>query len=184
VLGGRARAIPSLPARLEKGLALTASYLESVARTGRTPKMESWRVERFMQALSTLASMRVCCSYAGISTRTLSRWLENGRRDREQRQDDDEPTSIYETFLQQYERVSAESELRALGHIQLAGEKNWTAFAWLLERRRPDDYSRKWLRDGDAPGISAAELGAAIAQAQAEVRRSVPKPTGLGDADT
>ena len=72
------------------------------------------------------------------------------------------------------------AELRLLAHIQLAGQdpKNWTACAWLLERRHPQDYSRRSLPAGGSAYLppDATELARALVTAQAEVRASVPRP--------
>jgi hypothetical protein len=144
-------------------------------RIGRRPKLEPWRVERYMQALRLLAPQHVCAAYARVSQRTVQRWLAQGRADREQR-DESAPPSAYEMFLAEYEKTEAEAELRMLGQIALAGEKNWTAMAWILERRRPSDYSRRWVTVGESgPSLDPAELAGAIVRAQAEVQASVPK---------
>lgn len=122
---------------------------------------------------------------AGVTPRAVQRWRERGRRDREQRAGDPrvEP-SVYERFLEGFERVESESELRLLASIQLAGTedaKKWTALAWLLERRRPEDYSRRWLPaegdDGDL-GPGHEELVAAMRHAKAALRATVPRPHG------
>lgn len=151
---------------------------------GRPPKLEAWRVERYLRALATLAPTRVCAAYAGVDRRTVQRWVERGRRDRERRAnegDEAAPPSPYDRFVSEYERIECEAELRMPGPIALAGETQWTAMAWLLERRRPEDYRRRIVRvveaDG-APQLDTEELARAIAQAQAEVGASIPKPRG------
>jgi len=45
-------------------------------------------------------------------------------------------------FETRFRKSQQSCELMALRHVQLAGEKNWRAAAWLLERMRPNDYGR------------------------------------------
>lgn len=68
-------------------------------------------------------SLRTATRLAGCADSTVRSLL---RRDR--------------AFENRYRKSLQSCELMALRHVQLAGEKNWRAAAWLLERMRPNDY--------------------------------------------
>lgn len=111
-----------------------------MTRIGRPPMLltSPWHRRRYLRAVSMFASQRVAAPFARVDRRTRQRTVARGRRDRrerEERGDEHEEPSPYEALLNEVERAEAEAEVRLLAQIQLAGEQNWTACAWLLERR-------------------------------------------------
>lgn len=44
-------------------------------------------------------------------------------------------------FAVRYRKAEQHRELISLRHVQTAGEKNWRAAAWLLERANPTEYA-------------------------------------------
>lgn len=80
--------------------------------------------------------------------------------------DDDRELSTYEVWLAEVERT--EAVVRLLAQIQLAGEAQWQAFAWILERLRSDDYSllrQRGFRRSE-PRVTQEEFVAALASAR------------------
>ena len=71
----------------------------------------------------------------GVGESTWYRWLEKGR--------DSKGRSIYREFWESIQKAEAAAELRAVSGIVAAGRRNWTAFAWYLERKYPDRWGRR-----------------------------------------
>jgi hypothetical protein len=154
---------------------------ETRPRHGRHSKLTPWREKRILDAVAAHASLRVRAGFAGIDVATLKRWMARGRAERAARLERDDPNeepTLYEGFVERVEQAEVETELRALGHITLAGQRDWRAFAWVLERRHPEDYGRYYA--GPQPSaLSADDLARAILRAKAEVQASVPKAPSL-----
>lgn len=91
----------------------------------------------------------------GISKRTIQRWMKDGREDVEA----DVPVSKskFRRFYLAVVVAEAEFEQTALQGIAAAGaagHQNWTAYAWLLERKWPERYGKRevvQLEGGDTP---------------------------------
>lgn len=75
----------------------------------------------------------VAAKCAGISPRTLQTWLQRGR---------DGSAPEYVALVADIEKAKSEAIRVAVEEIRAAGKKNWTAFAWWLERTYPGMYSK------------------------------------------
>jgi hypothetical protein len=120
-----------------------------------TPELQ----ERVLQAIRAGNTREATANYAGIGRTTLFRWLEQGEAS---------TSGQYRDFWNAVKKAEADCEVRNVGIIQMAcqggqvlerktvtkadgavevSEKysraEWTAAAWWLERRRPDDWGRK-----------------------------------------
>ncbi len=71
---------------------------------------------------------------AGVERATLREWIKRGVRAK---------TGAYAAFAADIEQAMAHAEVVDVIGIRKAGEKEWTARAWLLERRFPDRWGRK-----------------------------------------
>lgn len=71
----------------------------------------------------------------GVGESTWYRWLEKGR--------DSKGRSIYREFWESIQKAEAAAEARAVSGVMAAGRRNWTAYAWYLERKFPDRWGRK-----------------------------------------
>ena len=67
--------------------------------------------------------------------REMGEWLQRGR--------ESERRNIYSEFSEAVKKAEAAAELRAVSGIVAAGRRNWTAFAWYLERKYPDRWGRR-----------------------------------------
>lgn len=85
------------------------------------------------------------CAVAGIATVTYYDWLKRGARG-------EEP---FAAFANAIKKAVAFAEARAAGRIVKAGQKNWQANAWYLERKHHGRWGRKdhmtMAGDADAP---------------------------------
>jgi hypothetical protein len=86
--------------------------------------------------------------YLGVARSTWRLWLQRGRKEerrlaRSPRAKPNPNEALYLEFAGAMRKAMAECQMRALGAIISAAKKNWTAGAWLLERRWP----RRWGTD-------------------------------------
>ena len=72
----------------------------------------------------------------GIPKATMSRWMKKGRESKTQ-------SGKYWNFWNSIKKAKYEGEAHAVEGIKAAGEKNWTAYAWLLERMYPDRWGKR-----------------------------------------
>jgi hypothetical protein len=75
------------------------------------------------------------CTLAGLHQRSYFRWMADGEVAAE--------GTLARQIWQRMKKAQADAIHRNLAVIQSAARKNWTAAAWFLERRCPDDYGRK-----------------------------------------
>ncbi len=75
----------------------------------------------------------VAVAAAGISAVTYYDWLKRGRSG-------EQP---YANFLNAIKKAESKAEAALVAGIKDAGIKQWQAMAWLLERTRPQRYSRQ-----------------------------------------
>jgi len=110
----------------------------------RPSKATEARIETLLVALRTGCTREAACDHAGIVRTTLYRWVESkpGLRAR-------------------VEKAEADAEVRFTAQVaRAAGDDDWRAAAWWLERRRPKSYGR-------AQAIAAAAAAGAAAPAPA-----------------
>lgn len=84
-------------------------------------------VKKIVDALGAGNTRRAACAYGGVDEKTLANWM---RR--------------YSDFSDAVKEAEASAEVGHVARIaQAAASGTWTASAWWLERRRPDDWGRK-----------------------------------------
>jgi len=88
------------------------------------------RIEKLLHGLRMGMTRRAASGYAGFSKSTLYRMLE------------DDPDGTFGTAIENAE-AEAEATYSAIIAREAAIPKNWTAAAWWLERRHPQDYARR-----------------------------------------
>ena len=90
--------------------------------TKRTPEVE----ERILAALRDGNTRRAAYHFGGISHETFYNWMED-----------------FAEFREAVKRAEADAEVIHVRHISKAAESVWTASAWWLERRYPEDWGRR-----------------------------------------
>ncbi len=141
-----------------------------VALMGRPTLLTAELAERIASAVRGGSSLAVAAAYAGIAESTLSKWLAVARAlargdDSLASQGDVGRSEEYLEFLERIEKARADAHVGALAVIRnaMAGEilldrnwkpvldeqglprrrpGEWTAAAWFLERRYPQEYGR------------------------------------------
>jgi hypothetical protein len=72
----------------------------------------------------------------GIPEPTYYYWIRNA---------DDPDHPEYGEFAKKIKEAKAKFISSCVKHIRVAAPKNWQAAAWLLERKKPESYSEKYL---------------------------------------
>jgi hypothetical protein len=102
---------------------------------GRPSSLTAERRETVEAALASGAPLSVAAASAGVSTRTVNRWLEDGLVARRRLVAVPEPNESA-TDLPGEETI----ERAVIGAILKAAKTDWRAAAWLAERRWPRKY--------------------------------------------
>jgi hypothetical protein len=84
------------------------------------------REQRILQAVRAGNTLKAAAAYGGIDEATLWRWTKSSA-----------------TFASLLSRAEQEAEVALVANIRLAGQADWRAHAWLLERRNPTAWGRR-----------------------------------------
>jgi hypothetical protein len=104
----------------------------------------SERRDRIERALAAGAPLNVAAASAGVSPRSVSRWLEQGRIARRYLSAVPEPGAAESAPADPGLPADDEAIQRALvGAVLRASQNDWRAATWLLERRWPQRFSRR-----------------------------------------
>ena len=87
------------------------------------------------QALIAGNTYKNAAILSGIGERSFFRWKAEGELAT--------PRSLAGQFWQVIKRAEAEAVHRSVMIIAQAAKKNWTAAAWFLERKHPEDWARR-----------------------------------------
>ena len=93
---------------------------------GRKGKYEPERVKKILDAIELGATIQHACDYAGIHVDTFFDWQKR-----------------HPEFLESVKTAQGAGVISNLTVIKTASAENWTAAAWLLERRHPEEYGRR-----------------------------------------
>lgn len=94
---------------------------------GRPTKYVPEVIEKILNAIAVGAPFSHACNYAGISFETFNEW----RKDKSE-------------FSEQVKNAEGKAVVGWLARIeQAAKDGNWTAAAWKLERRFPEDFGKR-----------------------------------------
>lgn len=94
--------------------------------------------QRICEALRVGASLQHAAQFAGISKRTLQRWLRCGRSDAK----NNNAQSEYYQLWQQIEKAKADLIISLLLKINQAASKHWKAAIWVLEYLYPAIFKK------------------------------------------
>jgi transposase len=111
-----------------------------MVKTRITPTEEM--MKRLEQAIGLGATWDLAAKYTGISHDTLERWRKRGAR---------EKSGVFREVLDRIHAAEGRAVVGWLAKIEMAaGEGDWRAAAWKLERRYPDQYSRQVIEQDTA----------------------------------
>jgi hypothetical protein len=110
---------------------------------GLTPEVQ----DTLCQALRAGAHMEQAATYAGVHRSTAYRWVARGEADDTQQR--------FRDFAAAVREAEAGFEIASLELISRAGDDDWRARAWLIERRRPRRWGRRKALEVVGPGRRA-----------------------------
>lgn len=124
-----------------------------------TPEMRG----KICKLVNAGAPLPYACEAAGMSWNTVKVWLRRGRAG-------EEP---YATFVQEWKAAKAAWVAGSVLRVTKAGERNWKAAAWLLERRVPEfrpptkhEHTHKGRVAVDLAAMSTADLQRELAESK------------------
>ena len=82
-------------------------------------------LDKICSALRAGNTRKASAEYAGITEETFYQWMKHNL-----------------SFLSAIKKAEADAEVSAVAIIKKAMPETWTAAAWWLERRKPNDYGR------------------------------------------
>jgi hypothetical protein len=148
--------------------------------SGRPPlELTPERQQAICAAVAAGNNRETAAAAAGISERTLRRWLQDARR-----RGDESP---FWPFLAALKKAEAEAVMGAITLINRAARKGaWQAAAWWLERKYPEHWGRQ--RDVIRHLVKdVKELGRTLAGRRPPPgrpkERPAPPPDGKGTRD-
>jgi hypothetical protein len=101
----------------------------------RPSKLNGEVKERLVRALAIGTTHELACGYAGVSTRSLQRWLKEGREAK---------SGAAAELFKEIARAEGEAMVGWMAVIERAArDGDWRAAAWKAERRWPQFYGRQ-----------------------------------------
>lgn len=105
-----------------------------MAKVGRPTKLTPELHADIVRTIKAGNYLETAAAMAGVERLTLREWIKKGVRAQ---------SGAYHTFARDIEQAMAHAEVVDVLGIRKAGEKEWTARAWLLERRYPDRWGKR-----------------------------------------
>lgn len=134
--------------------------------------------EAIVLCLEAGSTIETAAGTVGISSRSIYDWLARA----EEHADSDSIPTGEEKFVQFSQAVTRAREgvvVLALKGILEAGKEDWRAWAWYLERSRPDQYGRRTRLDHGGVGAD----GESLTLAELFARSVSDPPTERDDTD-
>jgi hypothetical protein len=125
-------------------------------RNGRRVKIEHSpdTQERFINAIRAGNYANVAAQYAGIHVATYFRYMQLGA---------EQTRGVYRDFHDAVKAAEAEAEARAVANVQLAAQQGqWTASAWMLERKHPERWGRRERREITGADGAPIEIASSV----------------------
>lgn len=129
-------------------------------------------VRRICEALRMGCTRDAAAAAGLISRQTLANWLNRGA-------DGVEP---YLGFVEQVQRAEDEAEQILLATIQAQAPQDWKAAAWILERRRPQQWARTQRTELSGPEGGAIRMQAQVVEIPAQAPTAAAWAAQVADA--
>ena len=98
---------------------------------GRIPKIDEQAIENVVKVIQAGNHRCTAAAAIGISAVSFCNWMRKGRL-----QNSNNP--LYRKFFLAVKKAEGEAVQRNIEKILAAGDKNWQALAWWLERKYPE----------------------------------------------
>ena len=118
---------------------------------GRPTKATPAVVARIVEAIEIGMTLQHVCQLVNIDYSTFAGWMKRGR----------EGDAKYLDIFKKVKRAESKCVLNALEVIRSAAveEKNWTAAAWILERKYPELYGKNRMQSDTVQSIELKITG-------------------------
>lgn len=136
-----------------------------MAKRGQTA-LTSTVADRIVEATRKGLPRRDVAGIGGIHRRTLTKWLSEGAPD----DDGTYPDTAKGKLAQRVDQAEAEWAQQQVEtiekHAKSGSPSGWQAAAWLLERRRPEDWARQSSSKLEVTGANGGPVELADAKAR------------------
>ena len=135
---------PTLSAEYDSGATMERPNNASLIPRGPfVKKLSDDVIEAVADAIRSGASIDTAARFSGLHRATYHRWMQEGRDAMRGDGPVPEALAMQVKFVEAMEVALAEFKVKLTGEIYAHGKENWTALAWLLERRFPDEFGRR-----------------------------------------
>ena len=113
---------------------------------GRRTKCTPELISEICKVLAAGNYICVACEYVGIDESTFFIWMNRASEEMERIERGEEPREGEETFVNFFKSVTrarTSAEVQSVARLRKAGEEDWRADAWWLERSMPDRWGTK-----------------------------------------
>jgi len=127
------------PKAVPKVQTTSGEIATSVASTGNVGRPCSLTVEMSAAICEVIASgcpFNYACDAVGITYKTFKSWRRQGNSDLRAKK-----LSAYSAFCTALKKANGQFVAEGVKRIKEASQRHWTAYAWLLERRHPEDFA-------------------------------------------
>lgn len=155
--------------------AVTAQYLDALPEdhTGRYSLLaDTSTLAALFRAIQSGANDKTACNAAGIDPRTLQRWAEHAEK---------HPDSAHAAFVVLLSRARDQRKVKLLERLERAGETDWRADAWNLERTDQDQFALK--RDTEAGKVGVTIICGGDASVQVVQQPTFASSVSVVSAD-
>lgn len=104
-----------------------------MCQDGRKTKLNPERAAKICDLLSKGNTRRASAYASGVTYESMRSWLKRA---------EECESGIYVEFAEAVQLAEAQAEINAVSVVTQAGFTNWTAAAWWLERKFPDDWAK------------------------------------------
>lgn len=116
---------------------------------GRKTKCTPNLIQEISQVLAAGNYICVACEYVGITQATYFSWVNRATAELERVEEEggevSEHEEIFVEFLKSATRARSSAEVQSVARLRKAGESDWKADAFFLERSFPDRWGRRNL---------------------------------------
>lgn len=160
--------------------------MATTKRVGRNaPDINADRVKTLIASLKNGAYIETACTYAGIGSSSVYRWLERGRAENERLEEGEKPDANetpYWEIWESIEKARSEATLRNITLIQsAASDGSWQAAAWFLERTNPRLYGRRNYNEVTGADGGAVQLGISVEDLNTKISSLMGEPNESGE---
>ena len=146
-------------------------------------------IEKMCEVMDIGGTQEDAAAFGGISVDTFRHWLRRGRKIREAYEAEGEEALTgfwdreYIALVELFELKDAEERLELLSKIKSAGEDQWQANAWLLERKHGFTTSNTVKHEHSGPGGGPVKFTLDLGDKTEDVNRAIEAPVEEADWD-